>query len=130
VDPLHDPIHRGEFLDDDNKEPVPWAKLPYFNLPWSDTFWMTPGQIMRRATDAAAMQHALQIYVKQQDIESRLVAAGLVWDEKRAIRCIIRTLERIPTAEDVCIATGDGDAEDQPKLDIQIPAVRNWILHN
>ncbi|KAF3042558.1 hypothetical protein E8E11_006940 [Didymella keratinophila] len=130
VSKIEDPIHRGEFLDDDDEEPVPWAELPYFNLPWSDTFWMTPGQIMRRATAAAAMQQALQIYVKQQDIESRLVAAGLVWDEKRAIRYLIRTLERIPTVEDERIATGDGDADDQLKLDMQIPAVHSWILHN
>lgn len=127
---IEDPIHRGEFLDDDNKLPVPWAKLPYFNLVWSDAFWMTPGQIMRRATDAAAMQQAHQIYIKQQDMESRLVAAGLIWDEKRAIRYLVRTLEGTPTAEDERIATGDGDAEDQLKLEMQIPAARNWVLRN
>jgi hypothetical protein len=130
VSRTEDPIHRGEFLDDDDEEPVPWAQLPHFNLPWSDAFWMTPGQIMRRATDAAAERQAHQIYVKQQDIESRLVAARLVWDEKRAIRYLMRTLEKTPTAEDQRIATSDGDAEDQLKLEMQIPAACNWILRN
>lgn len=130
ISKMEDPIHLGEFLDEDDNKAVPWAKLPYFTLVWGDAFWMTPGQIMRRATDAAAVRHVLQVYVKQQDTESRLVAAGLVWDERRAISYLIRTLERIPTAEDERITTGDGDAEDQLKLDMQIPAVRGWILHN
>ena len=130
VSKTEDPIHLGEFLEEDDNKPVPWARLPYFTLIWGDAFWMTPGQIMRRAKDAAAIHHAHQIYVKQLDVESRLVAAGLVWDEKRAITYLIRTLERRPTAEDESIATGDGDAESQIKLDLQIPAVRNWILHN
>ena len=72
-----DPIHRGEFLNDDDDQPCPWENLPYINMVWSDTFWMTPGQILRRAKDPVAVRQAHDVYFKQQDAEARLVAAGI-----------------------------------------------------
>jgi hypothetical protein len=72
-----DPIHRGELLNDHDDQPCPWEILPYINMVWSDTFWMTPGQILRRAKDPVARRHAHDVYFKQQDVEARLVAAGI-----------------------------------------------------
>jgi hypothetical protein len=72
-----DPIHRGEFLDDADEKPVPWSKLPFIRMIWSDAFWRTPGQIARRAKDAASRKHEREVYVKQQDVEAQLVAAGI-----------------------------------------------------
>jgi hypothetical protein len=77
ISKITDPIHRGEFLDDDEEKPCPWAELPYLGMVWFDTFWMTPGQILRRATNAVARIQAHDLYFKQQDIEARLVAAGI-----------------------------------------------------
>jgi hypothetical protein len=71
-----EPIHRGELLDDDEKQ-LSWAEHPFFHMVWSDAFWRTPGQIARQATDGAARQHEMEVYIKQQDVEARLVAAGI-----------------------------------------------------
>jgi hypothetical protein len=43
---------------------------------------------------------------------------------------MIRTLERKPTLEDSRDAANDGEAEDQIKLEFQIPAVSRWVEHN
>jgi hypothetical protein len=72
-----DPIHRGELLDDADEKPVPWSKLPFVRMIWSDAFWRTPGQIARRAKDAASRKHEREVYVKQQDVEAQLVAADI-----------------------------------------------------
>ena len=72
-----DAIHRGELLDKADESPVPWAGLPWICMIWSDAFWRTPGQIARRAKDAASRKHECEVYVKQQDVEARLVAAGI-----------------------------------------------------
>lgn len=73
-----DPIHRGEVLDEDSQTPLLWVRLPWFPMVWLDAFQRTPGQIARRATDEASRQHELTVYIKQQDAEARLVAAGLL----------------------------------------------------
>lgn len=72
-----DPIHRGELLDDAGEKPEPWAELPFFYMVWSDPFWRTPGQIARQSKDAASRKHECKVYIKQQDVEARLVAAGI-----------------------------------------------------
>jgi hypothetical protein len=72
-----DLIHRGKLLDDDDEKPLSWAEHPFFQMVWSDSFWRTPGQIARQATDAASRQHEREVYIKQQDVEARLVAVGI-----------------------------------------------------
>lgn len=72
-----DLIHRGELLDDNNEKPRSWAELPWFHMIWFDDFWRRPGQIARQAMDAASRQHECEVYIKQQDVEARLVAAGI-----------------------------------------------------
>jgi hypothetical protein len=72
-----DPIHRGQLLNDHDENPCLWSQLPYITMVWRDDFWMTPGQISRRVTDAAGRSHARAVHVKQQDVEAQLVAAGI-----------------------------------------------------
>ena len=72
-----DAIHCGELLDDVGEKPEPWAELPWFRMIWSDAFWRTPGQIARQAKDAATRRHECEVYIKQQDVEARLVAARI-----------------------------------------------------
>jgi hypothetical protein len=72
-----DLVHRGELLDDDDK-PLLWVDHPFFHMVWSDAFWRTPGQVARQATDARSRVHARNVYIKQQDVEARLVAAGIL----------------------------------------------------
>jgi hypothetical protein len=72
-----DLIHCGKLLDDDDEKPLSWAEHPFFQMVWSDSFWRTPGQIARQATDAASRQHEREVYIKQQDVEARLVAVGI-----------------------------------------------------
>jgi hypothetical protein len=72
-----DPIHRGELLDDADEKPRSWAELPWFHMVWFDTFWRTPGQIARQAINEASRKYECQVYIKQQDVEARLVSAGI-----------------------------------------------------
>ncbi|UPX20288.1 uncharacterized protein EKO05_0010525 [Ascochyta rabiei] len=124
-----DAIHRGELLDDADEKPVLWAGLPWFRMIWSDAFWRTPGQIARQAKDAASRKHECEVYIKQQDVEARLVAAGIFeWD--RAPRFMVRTLERTPNPDDAHDAAGDGDAEFQLKPEFHMPAASKWVEHN
>lgn len=143
-----DSIHRGQLLDDTDENPRSWAQLPWFHMVWSDAFWRTPGQIVRQATDATARQHEREVYIKQQDVEARLVAARIFGCKPsyplpippsisyslatgdRAPRYMIRTLERKPGPEDSRDAANDGEAENQLKLDFQIPAASRWLEHN
>jgi hypothetical protein len=72
---ITEPIHRGDVLDDDEK-PYSWADLPWFHMVWSDAFWRTSGQIARQATDETSKLER-EVYIKQQDVEARLVAAQI-----------------------------------------------------
>ncbi|KAI8935236.1 hypothetical protein NX059_007825 [Plenodomus lindquistii] len=124
-----DAIHRGEFLDDAGEKPVPWAVLPYLRMVWYDAFWRTPGQIARQAKDTASRKHDCEVYIKQQDVEARLVAAGIFeWD--CAPRFMVRLLERMPDPDDAHDAAGDGAAEPQLKPEFHIPAASKWVEHN
>ena len=88
-----DAIHRGELLDDTDEKPEPWAELPWFRMIWSDAFWRTPGQIARQAEDAASRKHECEVYIKQQDVEARLVATGIFECKQSASSLIyLRTL--------------------------------------
>jgi hypothetical protein len=80
-------IHRGELLDEEDEKPVPWAGLPFIRMIWSDAFWRTPRQIARQAKNAASRKHECEVYVKQQDVEARLVAAG-IFRCKRSPCCV------------------------------------------
>ncbi|RYP05420.1 hypothetical protein DL765_009847 [Monosporascus sp. GIB2] len=123
-----DQLHRGEALDDDNK-PMLWDGIPYFTMVWSDAHWMRPGHIVRRCDDTASRQRACDIYLKQQDVESQLVAAGLFpW--KLAFQYIIKALEKPPDPNDNTQAQNDAIGEDQLQVDFHIPAVASWIKHN
>lgn len=71
-----DAIHRDQLLDDADEKLEPWAELPWFRMIWSDAFWRTPGQIARQTKDAASRKHECKVYIKQQDVEARLVSAA------------------------------------------------------
>jgi hypothetical protein len=73
-----DLIHRGEILDENCENPSTWAEHPYFHMVWSDKFWRTPGQVARQATNVASRKYQLELYIKQQDVDARLVAVGIL----------------------------------------------------
>ncbi|KAK8122831.1 hypothetical protein PG984_011501 [Apiospora sp. TS-2023a] len=121
-------IHRGEALDDDD-QPLLWNSLPFFTMVWSDAHWMQPGMITRRASDEASRSRGRRIYIKQQDVEARLVAAGLLkW--KLAFQYLITALERKPGPEDRREAENDGQADGQLKLDFHVAAAARWMEHD
>ncbi|KAK7921673.1 hypothetical protein PG985_009695 [Apiospora marii] len=96
---------------------------------WSDAHWMQPGMMTRRAPDEAARRRGRRVYIKQQDVAARLVAAGLLpW--KRAFQYLIAALERKPDPEDRREAENDGQADGQLKLDFHVAAAARWIEHD
>lgn len=125
-------IHRGEATDDDGN-PFSWARLPYFTRVWSDNHWMSPGQISRRCPDDVTRHRARGQYVKQQDVEARLVAAELFAEGPltfpRALQYVAQTLERTPGPDDSHHPPDDASADGQLVLDFQIPATAVWIQH-
>ncbi|KAI1811060.1 hypothetical protein GGS20DRAFT_564788 [Poronia punctata] len=121
-------IHRGEALDDEGK-PRSWRRLPWIEMVWYDAHWMQPGMITRRASDDADRTRRRDIYVKIQNVESQLVAAGL-FQWKHAFQYLIRALEKEPGPSDEVEAGNDGEADGQLKLDFHIPAAACWIQHN
>ncbi|KAL3952823.1 hypothetical protein ACCO45_012766 [Purpureocillium lilacinum] len=123
-----DRIHRGEALDDDER-PMTWACLPYLTMIWSEAYWMEPGQIVRRCNSVGSRHRARDAYIKQQDAEAQLVAAGL-FEWRRAFWYLIKTLERVANHNDNTVASGDNTAEVLLQADFHIPAVACWIKHN
>ncbi len=123
-----DRIHRGEALDDD-EQPMTWTCLPYLTMIWSEAYWMEPGQIVRRCNGVESRHRARDAYIKQQDAEAQLVAAGL-FEWRRAFWYLIKTLERVASRNDNTIASGDNTAELLLQADFHIPAVACWIKHN
>lgn len=134
---IPDYIHRGEATDDDER-PLTWNGLPYFTMPWRDAHWMSPGDITRECSNnnKAARQHARDNYLKTQDVEAQLVAAG-VFDMKCAFDNLIWILERKhnPTDgdKDKVEVSNEAEAEVETykllKPDFHIPAVVCWIKH-
>lgn len=103
--------------------------LPWFYPVWSDAHWMQPGQITRRHANQTDRARARNIYLKQQNAESQMVAAGLLRDTL-LFRYIILVLERDPSPEDNIHAYDDGVACDQLQADFHIPAVAQWMRYN
>ena len=133
---IPDYIHRGEATNDDGR-PLTWNGLPYFTMLWRDAHWMSPGDIAKECSndDEAARQHARDNYLKTQDVEAQLVAAG-VFDMKRAFHSLIWILERKldPTDgdKDKAEVSNEAEAETYEPLepDFHIPAAVYWIKHN
>ncbi|PWI64032.1 hypothetical protein PCL_00432 [Purpureocillium lilacinum] len=123
-----DRIHRGEALDDD-EQPLTWTCLSYLTMIWSEAYWMEPGQIVRRCNGVESRHRARDSYIKQQDAEAQLVAAG-VFEWRRAFWYLIKTLERVASHKDNTVASGDDTAEVLLQADFHIPAVACWIKHN
>ncbi|PWI64088.1 hypothetical protein PCL_12684 [Purpureocillium lilacinum] len=123
-----DRIHRGEAFDDD-EQPLAWTCLPYLTMIWSEAYWMEPGQIVRRCNGVESRHRARDAYIKQQDAEAQLVAAG-VFEWRRAFWYLIKTLERVANHHDNTVASGDDTAEVLLQADFHIPAVACWIKHN
>ncbi|KAI0397430.1 hypothetical protein F5Y17DRAFT_415497 [Xylariaceae sp. FL0594] len=131
ISEVGDPIHGGEVQGggEGGKATRTWKSLPWFEMVWSEEHWMQPGQIARRATDDAHRRRLRDVYIKSQDVEAQLVAAGLLgW--KRAFRYLIGALERKPGPDDRQDADNDGKGFRQLKLDFHIPAAARWIRHN
>ncbi|ROW15214.1 hypothetical protein VPNG_03073 [Cytospora leucostoma] len=125
-------LHRGEATDDDEK-PLAWKDSPYIGMIWSDATWMTPGDLMRRTPvaddDGAARQRVRLVYIKQQDVEARLVREG-IFEAHLGFQFLIRTLEKIPGPQDETEASTSSEAAVQLKLDFLIPAAACWLKHN
>lgn len=125
-------LHRGEATDDD-EQPLTWDGCPYIGMIWSDSTWMTPGDLVMRTPVAddggAARQRARRLYIKQHDIEARLVREGILqpW---RGLRILVCTLEKIPgRPQDEVEASTGWEASEQLKLDFEVPAAACWLKH-
>ncbi|UNI14809.1 hypothetical protein JDV02_001403 [Purpureocillium takamizusanense] len=96
---------------------------------WSEAYWMEPGQIVRRCNGVESRHRARDAYIKQQDAEAQLVAAG-VFKWRRAFWYLIKTLESVANHNDNTVASRDDTAEVLLQADFHIPAVACWIKHN
>ena len=86
-------------------------------------------QIVRRCNDVESRHRARDSYIKQQDAEAQLVAAG-VFEWRRAFWYLIKALERVVYHNDNTVAPGDDTAEMLLQAGFHIPAVACWIKHN
>lgn len=129
-----DKIHRGEATNDDNTL-LSWNRLPYIHMIWSDSNWMDPEDIIeecsKRDDYEAARQHGRDNYLKTQDVEAQLVAAGVAYfDIKRAFDYLIYTIEWQLDPKD-----GRAEAPREEWLrtlfepDFHILAMTCWIKH-
>lgn len=129
---IPDQIHRGEALDDDeDQNPLTWQGLPALYMVWRDAHWMHPSDIVQQCRDdTAARQRARDVYLKQQDVEARLVAVG-IFKYKFAFRSVITALEKAKRSDDhhEHEPAREGDLEPL-ELDFHIPAAARWIKHN
>lgn len=118
-----DPIHRGETIEDE--EPLSWKTLPLMYMCWYDSFWQSPGDMVKKARDFPERERARAIYLKAQDAEAQLIAAGFLrWTA--TVAYIISVLERGPQPHD--------DDPDYALFliypDFHLPAVHSWVRHN
>ncbi|GAB1197243.1 hypothetical protein APSETT444_006535 [Aspergillus pseudonomiae] len=132
ISKVPDLIHRGETIDDEYN-PMGWNILPYFGAMWRDVHWRVPMDILEDYPDTATRRHKRGLYIRAQDVESRLVATG-IWELWRAINYVIWTLEMKPNhdyaEEDRNGAHHHPLAFQTLELDFQVPAVACWIQHN
>lgn len=104
-------------------------------MSWSDTNWRCPRIIVEECSnDEAARQRGRDNYLKTQDIEAQLVAAG-IFDMKRAFFNLILTLDKkLEPTDGEKNGVGLSD-EAEPELyelyepDFEISAVVSWIKH-
>ncbi|KAH6963273.1 hypothetical protein DER45DRAFT_640825 [Fusarium avenaceum] len=135
---LPDKIHQGEATDENN-EPLTWKDLPYFHMAWSDAHWKFPEYILKEEMDGAAKYQARDIYIRQQKVAARLVAAGLLgWHVADPVLCRARKRENaIPGQRTL----NEGDEEEEEvrmmskergelgSLDFHIVAEGYWMKY-
>lgn len=127
-----DALHQGTALDDDGKV-MTWNGLPYFAMPWRDSHWMYPEDIIKECPeddDGSIRRRFRDNYLKTQDVEARLVAAGLVYGMKRALEYMIWTIECKLETEDGgrCKREAWEEQASEPLVpDFHIPALTCWI---
>ena len=123
ISKVPDYIHRGETLD--NGKPLTWHSLPLMYMCWYDKHWMSPGRIVKEATDVPQRERLCAIYVKIKDAESQIIAAGFFrWST--AISYIISVLEKEPSTQD----QDPRSVSTRMYPDFQLPAIHSWIKHN
>lgn len=129
-----DNLHRGEAIGDDNS-PLSWNRLPYIHMIWSYSNWMEPKDIAEECSRTddyeGARQHGRDNYLKTQDVEVQLVAAGLAYfGIKRASDYLVYTLEwQLDPKDDWPPAPREEWASESFKPDFHIPAVTCWVKH-
>ena len=129
-----DTLHQGTALDDDGKA-MTWNGLPYFSMPWYDSHWMDPEDIIKECPDdddGSTRRRFRDNYLKTQDVEAQLVAAGLVYDMKRALEYMIWTIECKLETEDCGKSKREALEEraSEPLVpDFHIPSLTCWIKH-
>ncbi|KAK7420738.1 hypothetical protein QQX98_002540 [Neonectria punicea] len=111
-------------LDDDDEKPFTWESLPYIVMVWTGYHWMDPIGIVERCADAIARRHARDVYIKQQDVEAQIVAAG-IFKWKHAIKHVINALESEPRTKSYPQPRRNG--EEELVVDFHIPAAGRWI---
>jgi hypothetical protein len=138
ISKLPDKIHQGEATDENN-EPLTWKDLPYFHMAWSDAHWKFPAYILKEEMDGAAKYQARDVYVRQQKVAARLVAAGLLgWHVADPVLYHARKRENAIPGQ-MTLNEGDEEEEDEVKrmmskerdelgpLDFHIVAEGYWM---
>lgn len=117
ISKVPDLIHRGEALV--NGEPYSWDELPFFNMVWFDHHWKNPENIVKECPDIEARIRSRTVYLKIQDAEAQITAAGLFGWTNTTFYVIV-ALEQLPPP----------DGEDRTSTvpyslhsDFQVPAV-------
>ncbi|KAF2722597.1 hypothetical protein K431DRAFT_283736 [Polychaeton citri CBS 116435] len=125
-----DKVHSGEATNDTGEEQLEWSTYPYIGMVWYGANELEPGQIVKQSPDAATLETARTIYLRQREIDAQLIARGVYSWRKQIVQYIIKTLEKKPDPNDRLPAPDEATAYDQVRLEFQIPGVSSWFRHN
>lgn len=114
---IPDPIHLGQVLDyGGSDKPALWCDVfGLFHMTWYDGQWEEPEDIAARSQDAASWKHERALYVRKQDIEAQLVAAGL-FKGRFVLIYFMKTLETQPSQPDR-----------RMEMTFRVPAAACWM---
>lgn len=122
-------IYRDGSIHDDDGAPYTWQRLPAIYMVWHDDHWMQPCQIAWRCVDESDRARARDVYIKQQDVASRLVAVG-IFPQHIRFWTIVFVLEMDRSPQDKTQESNKGELSELLQADFHLPAVARWMRYN